>query len=156
MAKWRCDECLNHEPCLLDMQEEGKIPSTCPYSGTDCEWHPVLTLDEALRYCVNMWNDLPDPLPEGFIITRFKSDWLSEHGFENCYIENDCFFCEYANQQEPKARCAYCPGVLIDITFSCVNEEYHWSCKPLKFRDKLRELYERYKKSIEKNSKSES
>lgn len=44
MSKWRCDECVDDEntseSCVLDMADR-KIPSTCPFSGTDCEWYLI-------------------------------------------------------------------------------------------------------------------
>lgn len=42
MSKWRCDECVGDEntsdSCVLDSP---KKPSTCPYSGTDCNWQLI-------------------------------------------------------------------------------------------------------------------
>lgn len=42
MSKWRCDDCVDDEntsdSCVLYCN---KKPSTCPYSGTDCDWYSI-------------------------------------------------------------------------------------------------------------------
>jgi len=103
-----------------------------------------LTLKEAWELCHQMWNDLPDPLPEGFDIMEFKEMWVEGEGYGN--VIEGCFFCEYSKQQV--SDCGSCPGCLIDPAFSCINTDYDYEVNPLAFRDKINELYLKFKKQL--------
>ena len=58
MSKWECKECLEGIetkvcPCIfvigrkVDVGENWEGPTTCPISGTDCNWQLVEDKDEA-------------------------------------------------------------------------------------------------------------
>jgi len=41
MDIWKCKECGNLDPCILFMPSDQKA-TTCPYSGTYCNWHKMI------------------------------------------------------------------------------------------------------------------
>lgn len=47
MDKWGCEECNNLDPCVLFVpSDHGLTATTCPYSGTDCNWYMMTMNDD--------------------------------------------------------------------------------------------------------------
>ena len=40
-AKWVCKECLPLPPCILEIEEVGRRPLFCPFSGSFASWELV-------------------------------------------------------------------------------------------------------------------
>ena len=68
-----------------------------------------------------------------------KSAWLRKRGYSIYELENECFFCDY-NRSHTRLGCVVCPGILVDETFSCMNDDYNYATEPKKFYNKLRSL----------------
>ncbi len=106
-----------------------------------------LTLDETWRLCLSMWRWVAKQIRGGSrkCIDNLKIQWLEAHRYElneedDEYIKLNCFFCEYEEQQLMKGErssCDYCPGKMIDKSFSCVGSGYSWSGTPIAFYNKL-------------------
>ena len=98
-----------------------------------------LTLDESWEYCLKMWKWISRKcLDEDHDVVGLKEQWLNENGFGDEYIEGDCFFCD--NDHNNKDDCDFCPARLVDSTFCCTNNYYHWRERPREFYKKLKEL----------------
>lgn len=98
-----------------------------------------LTKEEALKLHREMWRDMQKELgdnpsePKRF---SFKDDWVKKHGYVNEWgmpdILDNCFLCEYANEQylksvEWKPVCHFCP---IDWSSLTPNKDsiYYGTC----------------------------
>lgn len=70
-----------------------------------------LTREQALFYHRQMWSDMQQKLGDdayGIDRVNYKEDWCYEH-FPNEHIKNDCFLCEYANNEDNITNCQKCP-----------------------------------------------
>jgi len=107
----------------------------------------ALTLDMAWDLCLNQqwnwikaqieaWPKLSKALTSDVDIEGLKDQWCRENGFEDIWV--NCFFCEYADQQQLGGRdCDKCPGRLVDPKFHCEQSEYHFGLNPLAFHAEL-------------------
>ena len=69
----------------------------------------VLTRERALELHRQMWSDMQKTLgndPAPWKRVQFKDVWVNEH-FPNTVICNDCFLCEYVNNEN--LGCRNCP-----------------------------------------------
>ncbi len=92
---------------------------------------------------MEQWGDMEK---DGFgQIMHQKHLWLMKNAYQN--VVQDCFFCEYASQQDTSVSrvhsliCKYCPARQIDPTFDCTNSSYDYFHSPHKFYNKLKELF---------------
>ena len=68
-----------------------------------------LTREEALKFHRKMWSDMQKTLGDDSVPCKrvqFKDVWVNEH-FPNAVICNDCFLCEYVNNEN--LNCRNCP-----------------------------------------------
>src|SRR3972149_11881078 len=102
-----------------------------------------MTLEKTWKECLKMWKWIAKKYDERLdknvffdvtIVLELKESWLNFFGY-NGSLDNDCFFCDYANQ--PNRGCEYCPGRKIDKYFSCQNSDYDFKEKPVAFYKKL-------------------
>lgn len=66
----------------------------------------VLTREKALELHRQMWSDMQKTIgdnPTPCKRVRFKDRWVHEH-FPNAVICNDCFLCEYVNNENLGCR----------------------------------------------------
>ena len=111
-----------------------------------------LTLDVTWTLCMKMWRWIAKQIRNGSErdIESLKADWLETHT-KDWWIDNSCYFCERNEQQggvstlDCYGDCQYCPGKLVDIKFSCGDDEYHYLNFPLAFYAKLQKLHKIYK-----------
>lgn len=69
----------------------------------------VLTRERALELHRQMWSDMQKTLgndPAPWKRVQFKDVWVNEH-FPNAVICNDCFLCEYVENEV--LNCRSCP-----------------------------------------------
>ncbi len=95
---------------------------------------------EVWKLCLQMWDDIFD-LPGD--IHENKETWMIENDFEK--VMNACFFCQFAHDEYFKpenhgSMCDFCPGVLVDPKFNCVEVEYDYRRHPKEFRRRLHQL----------------
>ncbi len=96
-----------------------------------------LTLNETWILCLRMWRSIAKAKtanPRKWVST-FKQRWLSDNGFKN--LKGDCFFCDYIGEDP---GCDLCPGRLVDPSFNCCTDEYHYGHKPTTFYKELLRL----------------
>ena len=96
-----------------------------------------LNLDDTWKYCLRMWRWIAEQRKiDNFLsVSTLKRIWLSDNGFSN--VESNCFFCE-RNKRNISCRC--CPAALVEERFYCMNDDYHFSHKPIHFYKRLRKL----------------
>lgn len=113
-----------------------------------------LTLEEAWKYCMDMWEWISENYEGKLNAGNLKKKWLKKNRIKR-EISHDCFFCEYASQHgeflksigNNKYYCSNCPGTLISKTFHCENHKsYHWIHDPKQFYKKLTILYIKFLK----------
>lgn len=104
-----------------------------------------LTLNQSWKRCLRMWKWVIEHLEEfnGEVFDA-KVAWIKQYFFNEGLKEN-CFFCEYNEQQEGSGEgkcvfCSQCPGKLVNRRFDCGNVSYHWYYNPIKFYEKLLQL----------------
>jgi hypothetical protein len=78
-------------------------------------------------------------------VSELKVMWMEANGYKEDEILNDCFFCEYSNNQKGN-NCTTCPGSLVSENFTCETNCVDWSIHPEKFYKKLLELNRKRKK----------
>lgn len=122
------------------------------------------TLDETWELCLRMWKwiaehyDPRDKNNDGSdCVDRLKDVWLEENGYGDTNLKHECFFCQYASEEEEiliridgkeGRRCPTCPARAMCSTFHCENyTSYCWHDKPKKFYKKLVMLYKRYEEN---------
>ncbi len=88
-----------------------------------------LTLNEAWEKTEAMWKWIDAKSSDPANVRRLKRRWLHENDPE-IELEEDCYFCEYDVQNEGDDICLCCPGRLVDTTFHCENEPYHYLYNP--------------------------
>ncbi len=69
-------------------------------------------------------------------VSVLKRKWLYDNGFTN--LKGDCFFCDYEARKD--RGCDLCPGKLVDPSFNCCTDEYHYKRKPITFYKELLRL----------------
>lgn len=113
-----------------------------------------LTLEEAWEYCLEMWKWIAEVVAQrqeedkGWSVEGLKVRWLENHPQFVSGVDEDCFFCEYAKQNE---YCGLsCPGKLVSKEFSCMELAYYYYSEPIKFYQELLELAEIRKKQKKK------
>ena len=105
-----------------------------------------MNLNETWRLCLSMWRWIAEEQKRGNnkLVLSLKVEWLQKHGFEEDFIENDCFFCRYAVVHKARVRntvgCSDCPGTKVDRLFTCFDNDYSYYYKPIAFYNKLRAL----------------
>ena len=84
-----------------------------------------------------MWRSIAKSKIEypGQWVSTLKERWLRDNGFKN--LVGDCFFCAAAAAAN---TCDLCPGRLVDLSFSCSNENYSYAQKPVAFYKELLRL----------------
>lgn len=102
-----------------------------------------LTLNQTWRLCLKMWKWIAKQIRDGskLSVDKLKRKWLKTHTKDA--ITNDCYFCEYDQLHSTKRdgpNGCNCPGNRIEKDFGCMNSDYHFEHKPLKFYAKLLEL----------------
>lgn len=136
-----------------------------------------LTLDETWKECLSMWKWIVENLPCSIcrpasyeiedLLIGMKQKWLHKIGKYEGYIENECFFCQFAIDKFAEDRsisrstrqndifdyCKCCPGVLVQRSFSCQAKAYAWNMRPEKFYKKLLELNSKRIQKMEKEGK---
>lgn len=100
-----------------------------------------LDLDQTWELCLEMWKWIAEVWDDGRNIEWFKEEWMEENGFGRD-VGADCFFCNFIDQlgmdfEEIDHGCVYCPGRLIDDSFSCSNPKYDYEDNPVKFYQEL-------------------
>jgi len=106
----------------------------------------ILTLNRAFNICDAMWRDIADRAGRMGRVAYLKSYWMKTHyPREDFYA--DCPFCEYALRRFSHEHnrmplgdedfCVHCPGRTVDPTFDCMDLKYHYSYRPLLFRDQI-------------------
>lgn len=101
-----------------------------------------LTLDRAWKLCLEQWKWIIEQLDKGSKedIEVLKVRWLKLKGLATSPCA-ECFFCEYAKQNNGRlswaARCVDCPAVLVSPVFSCQKKSYHYKYHPRAFYKKL-------------------
>ncbi len=107
-----------------------------------------LTLDETWKLCLSMWRWIAKMKRAGSkrSVKELKGVWCKKHGLWD--VDNDCFFCEHVRQEGK--RCTInsqtpCPGNKVDRSFVCINTEYNYAQKPIKFYNKLVSLNKKRK-----------
>ena len=104
-----------------------------------------LTLNQAWKKCLAHWKYVIKHWGEGKDVSELKDEYLDEFEKEGELL-NDCYFCEYNEQQREETdpgeegTCLQCPGKLVSARFDCHARAYHYWNKPLKFYRKLLEL----------------
>ena len=68
-------------------------------------------------------------------VSTLKVQWLHDNRFKD--LSGDCFFCDYG---EAENSCRSCPGRLVDSSFSCQREAYHYIYNPFAFLAELLRL----------------
>ena len=110
---------------------------------------PKLTIDEAWKYCLEMWKWISENANSESYVGVLKVEWLEEHApqFENMYC--NCFFCEYNDQTCSDLSCANCPGRVYgsDTVLWCARNDIHYKHKPKEFYAELLRRYEVYQNS---------
>lgn len=104
-----------------------------------------LTLDQAWKYCMEMWGWIDGQLERNpkLDIRDLKRQWINQHPEAG---NVSCHFCRYQNLNSlDSVGCPRCPGVLIDKEFSCCSDEYHYRFDPRLFYAELKRLYKIYK-----------
>lgn len=99
-----------------------------------------MTLGETWENCLSMWQwvakQIEDESKKGVIL--LKRQWAEAHGFVSGEIEADCFFCEYASQNNGGwPGCSKCPGKKIEPHFDCDYGDCQWKETPVAFYNKL-------------------
>ncbi len=77
-------------------------------------------------------------------VSSAKNVWLRKHNITDLY--NSCFFCQYGKDHADYYACTSCPGRLVDPTFRCASSNYSYMRNPKEFYNRLRFLYNIYKK----------
>ena len=104
-----------------------------------------LSIDEAWDKCLDMWQWIAEVklgLEEyNFVsIIHLKIRWLKDNHI-GAKIKNDCYFCEYAQQQyinDNMERCYSCPPISVAKRFHCEsNLREAWHINPVAFYNKL-------------------
>lgn len=96
--------------------------------------------DQVWDGCIDQWEKMVADLPEDFDSmderskTRVIQDLKVKHS--NIYL---CLFCAAASITDVNP-CKRCPGVLVDPSFNCFNNDYYFSHKPRKFLAELKRL----------------
>ena len=92
-----------------------------------------MTLNETWKNCLAMWKWIAEQIQDNpdLDVKDLKMEWLDNNGFGTTIVE-DCFFCDYA-----PGNCLHCPGKLIDPSFHCEAEEYHYLESPVAFYEKI-------------------
>ena len=111
-----------------------------------------LTLDEAWIECLKMWRYVADKKRKDFNLNTWnlKEVWRKKQHYAKDELANNCFFCEYQEQQNKSQEnypgtCTFCPGRLLDESFSCHNEP-NYGRDPIGFYNLLRRMqYKRLK-----------
>ncbi|MHC4397755.1 MAG: hypothetical protein ACYS1A_19090 [Planctomycetota bacterium] len=100
-----------------------------------------LTLDETWKKCLSMWRWIAKQKRKGCAtpVWWLKTQWMEEHGYEDEEIEENCFFCDYANhrQEDCEEDCDSCPARMVEKDFNCQDEVHHWARNPIVFYNKL-------------------
>ncbi len=96
------------------------------------------TLNQTWVLCLRMWRWISKMKAEKSRkwVTTLKTQWLREAGIK-IKGDSDCFFCEYIIKMD---SCHTCPGRLVDPSFSCHREAYHYQREPIAFYKKLLHL----------------
>jgi hypothetical protein len=130
----------------------------------------TLTLDNSWDRCHRMWRHIYDRVRTADYpvvrISSLKAWYLKDTLDSLSSIMHDCWFCEYAfkrNMQEygpgsillmpnpardmmHNETCKYCPGKIIDPDFNCQTLDCCWADHPVKFYNKIRRMYEEWKR----------
>lgn len=94
-----------------------------------------LTLNQAWTKCLRMWKWIAVNLGKEIKAYDLKIKWLEQYETETLF--GQCYFCEYAEQQDLGGDCELCPGVLVDKTFNCSHQDYTWHENPKGFLKKI-------------------
>ncbi len=106
----------------------------------------ILSLDKTWTECIKMWRWIIKQHKKGASrIEILKQEYLRKH-YPNKKISSDCFFCNY----DSGGGCFHCPGVLVETSFNCENEETNWYSKPEAFLAKLLRLNAKRKRQRRK------
>lgn len=121
-----------------------------------------MSLDDCWRWTIEMYEyitiNLDNKLKEGMdemidAAIDLKYEWV-ENNVEikvlNKTLDKTCFFCYYASKSAPSRwnKCLACPGRLVDVNFSCQNDEYDYAIRPYKFLAKIKALNQKRKDGV--------
>lgn len=97
------------------------------------------TLNQTWILCLRMWRWIASVwTPDGPNVHVLKAKWLMENRIVDIF--NSCFFCEYDVVNDGLANCKQCPGILVDLSFSCTHENYKYDGNPKAFYKELLRL----------------
>ncbi len=96
------------------------------------------TLNQTWVLCLRMWRSISKAKAgkSRKFVSTLKRQWLREAGIK-IKGDSDCFFCEHTYHED---SCRRCPGRLVDFSFSCHRESYHYVVKPVEFYKELLRL----------------
>lgn len=103
------------------------------------------TLDQTWTLCLQMCRSVSKKWAKADTITKesrwyvskLKESWLRENGFGEENLMSNCFFCDFQN---PPGGCSRCPGVLVNPSFNCYTQAYHFINNPPAFYAELLRL----------------
>ncbi len=97
-----------------------------------------MTLTKTWTNCLRLWRHIAIKLldDETLDVEILKKQQMERYSPDVLHV-NDCFFCDYALDDEGWVECKKCPAKLIDHKFHCTKSIYFWRKKPITFHQKL-------------------
>ena len=102
-----------------------------------------MTLEKTWKECLRMWKwiagvksgEFDYSEVEGLSALLLKTIWLTANGYGPVDIFNDCFFCDYANNNGT-IRVEHCEGCPGGHEFDCLKDP-NYGMDPVGFYNKL-------------------
>ncbi len=88
-------------------------------------------LNKTWKLCLEFWKWAADQ-PEHSGVSRLKTQWFKNNGYDIDDVEAGCFFCEYATSHDGSGGlhgydCVKCPGNMVYKTFNCMDSKCNYS-----------------------------